>query len=81
MARTFSATHRAMDTAVDAVARGKVATAPAATTFVAATAAIAAAQHLHLLGDDVDRVALDAVLVGVLAVLQAPLDVDRLALL
>jgi hypothetical protein len=47
----------------------------------AATAAIAAAEQLHLGGHDVHRVALDAVLVGVLAVLQPALDVDRAALL
>jgi len=42
---------------------------------------IAATQHLHFIGDDVDGVAFDAVLVRVLAVLQATFDVDRLALL
>jgi NADP-dependent 3-hydroxy acid dehydrogenase YdfG len=41
--------------------------------------ALATAQHLHVLGDDVGRVALDAVLVGVLAGLQAAFDVDRRA--
>ncbi|TSE23023.1 hypothetical protein Taqua_01861 [Tepidimonas aquatica] len=42
-------------------------------------AAFAAAQQLQLGGDDVHRVALDAVLAGVLAVLQTAFHVDRAA--
>jgi len=53
----------------------------AAAHAVATAHALAAAQHLHVLGDDVGRVTLDAVLVGVLAGLQAAFDVDRGALL
>ena len=49
---------------------------------VAAAATLArAADQLHAVGDDLGRVLLDAVLVGVLARLQAALDVDRAALL
>jgi len=48
---------------------------------VTAAAAVAAAQQLHAVGDDFRRVLLDAVLVGVLARLQPPLDVDGPALL
>src|SRR5471032_2676595 len=43
------------------------------------THALTAAQHLHLLGDDVGRVLFDAVLVGVFAGLQTAFDVDRRA--
>src|SRR5471032_1004257 len=43
----------------------------------ALTHALTATQHLHLLGDDVGRVLLYAVFVGVLAGLQAAFDVDR----
>jgi hypothetical protein len=46
-----------------------------------ATAAFAAAEQLHFGGDDVGGVLLHAVLVGVLARLQAAFDVDRAALL
>src|SRR5471030_1743704 len=50
----------------------------AAVVHAAAVAhALTAAQHLHLLGDDVGRVLLDAVLVGVFTGLQAAFDVDR----
>ena len=46
----------------------------------AITHALTATQHLHLLGDDVSRVFLYAILVGVLAGLQAAFNVDRRAL-
>ena len=74
-----------------AAARGAGASAPApalrvaaelaAAVVGAAAHAFAAAEHLHLLGDDLGGVLLDAVLVVPLARLQAPLDVDRAALL
>src|SRR5690606_38934160 len=41
-----------------------------------ATAVTASAQHLHFAGDDVRRVAFDALLVGVLVGAQRALDVD-----
>jgi hypothetical protein len=54
---------------------------PAHVVAAHATAAFAAAQQLHLGGHDVGGVLFHAVLVGVLARLQAPFDVDRAALL
>src|SRR5476649_1003077 len=46
----------------------------------ALTHALTATQHLHLLGDDVGRVFLDAILVRVLAGLQTTLDIHRRSL-
>src|SRR5664279_2148846 len=43
--------------------------------------AFAATEHLHVAGDDLGRVLLDAILVLPLAGFQAPFDVDRAALL
>src|SRR5690606_31828251 len=54
--------------------------AAAATAATAGTTLAGTAQHLHLAGDDVGAVALDAVLVGVLVGAQAALDVDLAAL-
>src|SRR6185437_10439107 len=51
------------------------------TAAVAATATVAAAKHLQLAGDDVRRVALYAVLVGVLVRAQRAFDVDLSAFL
>src|SRR5690606_11687772 len=48
----------------------------ATATATATTAFTAAAQHLHLVGDDVGVVALLAVVAGVLAVADPALDVD-----
>src|SRR5690606_27626062 len=50
-------------------------------TAAARTALAAAAEHLHLVGDDVGGVALDAVLAGVLVGTQRALDVDLAPLL
>ena len=52
---------------------------PATHAAAVAAHALTTAQHLHILSDDVGCVALDAVLVGVLAGLQAAFDVDRRA--
>src|SRR5690606_20536329 len=61
------------------------ATAPRRPAFALATTAAAtlahAAKHLHLVGDDVGRVAFDALLVGVLVGAQRAFDVDLAALL
>src|SRR5204862_2117862 len=54
-----------------------------AATFVtaaAAFAAFAATEHLHLFGDDLGGVVFLAFLVGPLARLQAPFDIDRASL-
>src|SRR5690606_9084302 len=62
-----------------------VAAATAAALVVTATATLAAlasaAEHLHLVGDDVGAVALDAVLAGVLVGAQRAFDIDLAALL
>src|SRR5512134_704216 len=52
-----------------------------AATRLAVTHALAAAEQLHLVGDDLGGVLLDAVLVGPLARLQPAFDVDRATLL